>query len=353
MRNVSAAGDLALLDSLVEEGDAGGPLETARGGRPVPEPEQVPVLVIGAGQAGLSVGYHLARLGVPFRIVDAAERVGDNWRLRWDSLRLFSPAHLDALDGLPFPAPRGSFPTKDQMADYLEDYARHFRLPVDLGVRVERVVRDGAGFRVVTQKRIYQADQVVVAMANYQRPSIPRFADALDRDLVQLDPVRYRNPSQLRPGPVLVVGAGNSGAEIGVELAQAGHPVYLSGPEVPSLPVRHGSSQWRLVVRFLFRFVFHRLLTRATPIGRKASQGGRTAPLIRTTARDLRAAGVERVPRTTGVKEGLPLLEDGRVLAVQNVVWCTGFQPGFSWVEGLSYDVHGEPRQVRGEAEEM
>src|SRR5262249_12534081 len=189
MRDTSAAGEMAVLESLVEEGDAGVRLETARAGRLALEPQRVPVLVIGAGQAGLSVSYHLSRLGVPFRIVDAAQRVGDSWRLRWDSLRLFSPARFDALDGLPFPAPPESFPTQDQMADYLEESARPFRLRVDVGVKVERVVREGSGYRVVTRQRVYQADHVVVAMSNYQRPRVPAFAAELDRGLVQLDPV--------------------------------------------------------------------------------------------------------------------------------------------------------------------
>jgi len=353
MSSANAREDMAMLESLVEEGDAGVRWETARAGRPAPEPESVPVLVIGAGQAGLSVGYHLARLGVRFRILDGAERVGDSWRRRWDSLLLFSAARFDGLDGMPFPAPRESFPTKDEMADYLQAYARRFQLPVELGVKVQRVARHGSGFRIVAGQRSYQAEQVVVAMANYQRPRIPGFARELDPGIRQLDPVRYRNPAQLRDGAVLVVGAGNSGAEISLDLARAGYKVYLSGRDVPALPFRHGGRVARVVMPFLFNVVFHRLLTMSTPIGRKASQGGRTTPLIRTTMKHVRAAGVGRVPRTTGVRDGMPELEDGRVLPVQNVVWCTGFDPGFSWVEDVPLDAHGEPRQVRGEAQGM
>lgn len=346
--------EASLLDTLVDEGDAGVHWETARSGRPAAEPEQVPVLVIGAGQAGLSVGYHLARLGVRFRILDGGRRVGDSWRQRWDSLRLFSAARFDGLDGFPFPAPRESFPTKDQMAEYLEVYARRFQLPVELGVKVERVARHGSGFRVVAGQRVFQAEQVVVAMANYQRPRIPAFARDLDRELVQLDPVSYRNPAQLRPGPVLVVGAGNSGAEISLDLARAGHRVYLSGRDVPELPFRHGGWVARLIFPLLFKVVFHRLLTLGTPLGRKAHQRqSRTTPLIRTKGKDLLAAGVERVPRATAAKEGLPQLEDGQTMQVRNVVWCTGFHPGFSWVEGVHLDAHGEPRQVRGEAQDV
>src|ERR1041384_5978924 len=107
----------------------------------ISRPERIPVIVIGAGQAGLSVGYHLARRGVRFLMLDANARVGDVWRKRWDSLKLFTPVHLCGLDGLPFPAPAGAFPTKDEMGDYLEGYARRFSLPVRTGVHVDSVSR--------------------------------------------------------------------------------------------------------------------------------------------------------------------------------------------------------------------
>jgi putative flavoprotein involved in K+ transport len=146
--------------------------------------ERVDTLVIGGGQAGLSVGYHLARRGLPFVILDASARIGDAWRHRWDSLRLFTPARFAGLDGLPFPAPRHSFPTKDQMADYLESYARTFNLPVRTGVRVERLSRQGPRFVAVAGDRRYEADHVVIAMANYQRPRLPSYAHELARHIV-------------------------------------------------------------------------------------------------------------------------------------------------------------------------
>jgi thioredoxin reductase len=142
--------------------------------------ERVNTLVIGGGQAGLSVGYHLARHGVPFLILDGSERIGDAWRQRWDSLHLFTPAKLAGLDGLRFPAPPNSFPTKDAMADYLELYARTFALPVRSGVRVNRLSRLGDRFVAVSGARRFEADHVIVAMANYQRPRVPPFARDFD-----------------------------------------------------------------------------------------------------------------------------------------------------------------------------
>jgi putative flavoprotein involved in K+ transport len=186
------------------------------------EPEKIQTVIIGAGQSGLSVGYHLMRRGLPFMILEANERVGDTWRKRWDSLRLFTPAMYDSLVGMPFPAPARSFPTKEAMADYLELDARHFELPVRTGVRVTRVSRHAGAFLVETDHGSILAEQVVVAMANYQTRRLPSFAGDLDESIAQIHSTDYRNPSQFGDGGVLVVGAGNSGAEIAHDVIDGG-----------------------------------------------------------------------------------------------------------------------------------
>ena len=315
------------------------------------EPERIQTVVIGAGQAGLSVGYHLARRGAPFVILEANQRIGDTWRKRWDSLRLFTPARFDGLAGMPFPAPAHSFPTKDEMADYLEAYAARFRLPVRTGVRVDRVTRQGGRFLVTAGDSVFEADHVVVAMATYQKPRVPPFAWELDAGIVQLHSSEYRNPAQLRQGGVLVVGAGNSGAEIAIELARRGYPTWMSGRDVGRVPFRIGGLPYRLVLgRLVLRGLFHRVLTRDTPIGRKLAPKlvSRGAPLIRVMPKDLATAGVRRVPRAAGARDGRPVLEDGRVLDVANVVWCTGFHPGFSWIDLPVLGERGEPEHHRG-----
>jgi putative flavoprotein involved in K+ transport len=323
---------------------------------PVPatssDTERVEVLIIGAGQAGLSVGHHLRKRGVTFLILDAQERIGDAWRQRWDSLRLFTPARFDALDGLPFPGDPDRFPTKDEMADYLETYAERLALPVRPGVRVERLSREGDRYVAIAGGRRYEAEHVVVAMASYQRPRVPEFARALDPGILQIHSRDYRRLSQLQPGAVLVAGAGNSGAEIAIETVRE-HQTWMSGRDVGQVPFRiHGLAARLFLARLVFRVVFHRILTLGTAIGRKVapvlhSKGG---PLIRTRSGDLAAAGVRRVPRVAGVRDGKPLLDDGRVLDVANVVWCTGFHPGFSWIDLPVFDAHREPIQERGVA---
>ncbi len=316
------------------------------------EYETIDTVVIGGGQAGLSMGYHLARKGIQFTILEAHQRIGDSWRQRWDSLRLFTPARFDGLNGMPFPGDADAFPTKDQMADYLEAYASRFSLPVRTGVRVERVSRAGDGsFLVSAGNRQIQARHVVVAMADFQRPRIPAFAAELDGSMVQLHSSAYRNPEQLRPGAVLLVGLGNSGAEIARERVRAGHETYVSGTAAGELPFRIEGRVARLVLaRLLFRGVFFRVLRLDTPLGRKAHarSEGKATPLIRVKSRDLDADGVHRVPRTAGIREGLPLLEDGRTLAVTNVIWSTGYEPGFSWIDLPVFDGQGRPVHTRG-----
>ena len=312
--------------------------------------ERFNTVVIGGGQAGLSVGYHLQRRGVPFVILDASTRVGDAWRSRWDSLRLFTPARFSSLDGMPFPADRHSFPTKDAMGDYLEAYARHFQLPVRSGVRVERLSRLGDRFLVVAGDQQFEADNVVVAMAGWQRPRVPAFASELNPRIVQLHTFGYKNPSQLQPGGVLIVGAGNSGAEIALDVVR-GHETWLSGPDTGHVPFRiEGLAARLLLVRLVLRVVFHRILTVKTPIGRKARAKmlHRGEPLVRTKPQDLVAAGVKRVPRVVRIENGRPVLEDGRVLDVANVVWCTGFLSGFSWIDLPVFDANGDAKHDSG-----
>jgi len=312
--------------------------------------ERFDVVVIGGGQAGLSVGYHLRSQGLRFVILDAAERTGDAWRKRWDSLRLFTPAKLDGLPGMRFPGLGESFPTKDDMADYLESYAARFALPVRNLSRVEKLGRRDGKFTLTVNGGEIEADQVVVAMASYQAKRVPAFASQLRPDIVQLHSADYRSPAQLRDGHVLVVGAGNSGAEIAKELVGR-HPVWISGRDVGEIPFRiEGFAARWLLTRLMLRGIFHRLLTVRTPIGRRVRpkfirQGG---PLIRTKMRDLLSLGSKRVGKIVGVRDGLPLLSDGSSLDAANVVWCTGFHAGFQWIALPALGEDGEPEHVAG-----
>jgi len=313
--------------------------------------ERFDVIVIGGGQAGLSVGYHLKQRGVRFAILDASPRIGDAWRKRWDSLKLFSPAWLDSLDGMPFPLPRNAFPTKDQMADYLESYAKHFELPVRSSTQVERLRRKDGLFTITTNHGELVAKQVVIAMASFQNKKIPAFASELKSEITQLHSSEYKNAAQLRDGSVLVVGCGNSGAEIAHEVSRS-HKVFMTAKKNDEVPFDGASflGRW-LFLGLLMRVVFHRVLTIRTKAGRKArpTMMTKATPLIRTRAADLARDRVERAgTRITGAKDGLPVTDDGRVLDVSNVVWCTGFESGQSWIELPIFDADGWPRHDAG-----
>jgi len=309
--------------------------------------ERFETVIIGGGQAGLSVGYHLANRGRPFVILDANKRIGDSWRKRWDSLRVFTPARYNGLPGWAFPAPARSFPTKDEVADYLKSYAGRFNLPVRSGVRVEELTKKGERYVVMAGDR-FEADHVVVATGAYQTPMVPAFAGELDGSIVQMHSSAYRNPSQLQEGGVLVVGAGNSGAEIALE-ASRGHETWLAGRDTGQEPTRPGSVPDRLLVPAIW-FMANHVLTVKTPMGRtvKRKFRDRGIPLARVTRKDILAAGIERVPRVAGVRNGLPLLDDGRMLDVANVIWCTGFASDYRWIKLPILDEDGLPLHNRG-----
>jgi putative flavoprotein involved in K+ transport len=315
--------------------------------------EQHDVVVVGAGQAGLAAGYHLAQRGIDFVILEASPRVGDVWRDRYDSLLLYSPARYNALPGHPFPLGRNVFPTGSQMGDYLEAYVAHHQLPVQTAIQVDslRAAPDaGDGYLITAGSRTFGADQIIVATGAFQRPHVPAFAAQLDPNIRQLHSADYRNPGQLADGPVLVVGVSHSGADLAYELAAAGHRTILSGRDHGQLPFsvdsRRGVLAWPIM-----RFLAWNLLTLSTPIGRRMAplvrKGG--GPLLRIRRRDLERAGVERFEaRTTGVSEGRPMLADGTVLDVANVIWCTGFQPDYTWIHLPVIGEDGWPREFRG-----
>jgi putative flavoprotein involved in K+ transport len=301
-------------------------------------------IIIGAGQAGLATGYYLQKSGENFLIIDMAGKIGDSWRKRWDSLRLFTPAQYDGLPGLPFPASRNTYPSKDKMAGYLAEYADKFNLPVRMGVSVSRLSQNHGGFEVATTDGIYTCDRVVVATGTNPVPHIPDFAKELDPSIRQIHSSQYANPASLPEGIVLVIGAGTSGVEIAIDLSGsrqtliAGHPTFHIPDQV-----------FRFAGRFYWWFISN-VLTMKTPMGRNARKhiikGG--SPLIRVTIDDVEAAGVVCLPRVAGVSDGQPRLEDGRVIPVSAVVWSTGYRPDFSWIDMDVTDSTGWPVTQRG-----
>jgi putative flavoprotein involved in K+ transport len=237
------------------------------------------------------------------------------------------------------------------MADYLESYAQRFNLPVQRGVKVDKLWKEGDRFITKAGDVRFESQNVVVAMANYQQPRVPAFAADLDPGILQLHSHDYRNPSQLQDGSVLIVGAGNSGADIGLEIARAGkHKIWMSGKESGHIPFPIDSVMARFFLVRIIRFVGHHVLSVSTPIGRKLRPKllSRAAPLVRVKPRDLVSAGIERVPKVADVRNGQPLLADDHTLNVRNVIWCTGYHPGFSWIHLPIFGEDGRPMHERG-----
>jgi putative flavoprotein involved in K+ transport len=317
------------------------------------ETERFDTVIIGGGQAGLSAGHELARRGLPFVILEANARLGDTWRSRWASLRLYSPARFDSLPGMRFPARSDAYPTARQMGAYLESYAEKGRLPVLTGVRVDRLRRrddGGDGFILESGNRRFEATQVIVATGAFRQPRVPDFASELDPAIRQLHSSEYHDPTQLQDGPVLVVGASHSGADIALEAAVAGHETYLSGRIHGQMPVPLESRRGRFLFPIVV-FVFKHVLTLRTPMGRRAAPRVRMGggALLRVRRQDLDRGGVQRFEgRTEGTRDGKPMLADGRVLDVTNVVWSTGFRPDFGWIDLPIVGDDGWPMQRRG-----
>jgi putative flavoprotein involved in K+ transport len=306
--------------------------------------ERYEVIVVGAGQAGLAAGHHLARQGHDFIVIDGAPRIGESWRRRWDSLRLFTPAKYSSLPGLPFPAAPDHLPWKDEVAHYFERYVEHFDLPIRLGTRATRLSRDGEQYVIETDRGRLEASQVIIATGAFQRPRVPAFASELDPAITQLHSSAYRNPTQLGTGDVLVVGAANSGAQIAIELAATGRRVLLSGRDTGRIPRR-------FLGRDIYDWIWP-LLNRSidSRVGRRmAAHGTLTGdPLVGIPRESLRGPGLERVGRTVGARDGRPELDDGRVLDVASVIWCTGFDPDFHWIDLPAVDASGRLRHRHG-----
>jgi putative flavoprotein involved in K+ transport len=312
------------------------------------EEEFYQTIVIGGGQAGLAAGHFLARQGETFVILDKNPRTGDAWRSRWESLRLFTPSQFDSLPGMPFLKSKNYFPPKDEVADYLEEYDRHFNLPVRHNVNVDRLSRNGQNYRISAGAVGFTARNVIVATGPFQTPYTPSFANELDPGILQLHSSGYCNPQQIPVQSVLVVGAGNSGAEIALELTKAGKKVWLAGRDVGRVPAN--SPLGKLFDGRLVWWVMTHILTLKTPIGRKmlASMSHHGTPLGRARRDDIASAGVILTSRMSGIRSGKPQLEDGGTLPAEGVIWATGFRPDYCWIHLPIFDEHGFPLHSQG-----
>jgi putative flavoprotein involved in K+ transport len=305
------------------------------------------VLVIGAGQAGLAAAYYLEQQHITYRVLEAGERIGHQWRARYEGLRLLTPARYCSLPGMPFPAPPYAFPTKDEVADYLERYARRFRLRVLTGQRVLRMRRGAEdSFEVITEQQSWSARNVIVATGAYAVPRVPEWASDLDPELWQIHSQTYRNPDQVPGEPVLVVGGGNSGIAIAEELSRTrlvywscDRPLWQAPERIFGIPVHWWA--WTLGL--------NRMSVHAWP-GRWLRR--LNEPVSGVNLKELLARPTLRlVSRVVGVRDGGRAIElaDGRLLSgIQALIWATGYRICFPWIELPVFDASGQPQHLRG-----
>jgi putative flavoprotein involved in K+ transport len=300
------------------------------------------VVVVGGGQAGLAIGYYLAKQGTDFTILEAASEPAAAWRERWDSLKLFTSARYDSLPGMEFPGDPNRYPSRDEVADYLTDYARRFELPVELNSRVRSIRKTVQAHVLELDDRTYEADQVVVATGPFQVPFIPTIADRLDEGVVQMHSTAYRSPQSVPDGRVLVVGGGNTGFQIAEELLSF-REVHLS----------IGSRQTPLPQRILGRDLFWYLdatglirKTTASRIGKRMQQ--REDTLIGSNPRRARRHGIELHGRAVAAAGSSVAFADGADLDVRGVIWATGFRVDHSWIDVPVFDENGRAAHERG-----
>jgi putative flavoprotein involved in K+ transport len=300
------------------------------------------VVVVGGGQAGLAIGYHLAQQGRDFTILEAAAEPAAAWRRRWDSLRLFTPARYDRLPGLAFPGDPNRYPSRDDVAAYLTDYARHFDLPVELGSPVRAIRKAGDRYLVELDDRRYEAEQVVIATGPFQVPFVPAIADRLGPEVAQLHSTSYQSPDALPDGPVLVVGGGNTGFQIAEELSGS-REVHLSiGSRQTPLPQR-------ILGRDLFWYLDATGLIRKTTDSRIGRRMAGRDTLIGSSPRAMRRRhGVELHDRAVDAAGSSVSFSDGTKVDLVAVIWATGFRVDHSWIDLPVFDEEGRLMHRRG-----
>ncbi len=300
------------------------------------------VAVIGAGQAGLAIGYFLAQLGRRFVILESADSVGSAWRDRWDSLVLFTSRRYDSLPGLIFPGDPDGYPGRAEVIAYLEQYAASFDLPIEFNSRVRSLTKEDGRFVVESADRVIEADQVVVATGPFQVPNLPAVSGQLEPEVFQIHSTGYRRPSDVPEGDVVVVGGGNTGFQIAKELSASRNVQLAIGSRQTPLPQR-------ILGRDLFWWLTKLGVLEKTVDSRIGRRARDRDTLIGSSSRELkRRYGVGLKPRVVGASGRTLSFADGTELEVDAVIWATGYRPDHSWIEAAVMDSEGSVRHRRG-----
>ncbi len=306
-------------------------------------------IIIGSGQAGLSAAYYLKKADQNFVVLTKDNRVGDNWRKRWDSLKLFTPAFYNNLPGMSFLSEDPDYlPDKNETGDFLETYSKEFKLPIKFNNEVIEIVRDGNLFSIKTKTEIYHTKNVIVAAGAFQTPFIPEFSKDISESVFQIHSSFYKNPNQLKEGNVLVVGAGSSGLQISTEIkneSEIKRIVWLSGPDTGTFPRKlFGIDIYHFLAPTIFKIPTKTFLGKIV----KAVSYRHGDLALRPTYKKMIKSGVKRIGRTIGVKNGFPITEKSIPLEIENIIWCTGFKNNFNWIKLNIFNENGFPIHTRG-----
>lgn len=301
-------------------------------------------IVIGAAQAGLSMAYYLDKLDQNYLVVDKEDEIGASWLNRWDSLKLFTPSEFNNLPGMDFPAKKGHYPNKNQVASYFKEYVERFNIQVKLNVFIESVKKENNVFTLKHDNGVFQAKNVVVATGPFHIPYTPSFSKKISKDIFQIHSNYYKNPHQLKEGPTMVVGAGDSGFQILNEVSQTDRITYFSGAtDVRVLPQEIlGKTLWWWFTKTGFLS-----FSKKTWLGKKLSQTKQ--PIIGTDVRAiLNRKNVIPVGNTTNAEDNTVFTESKEINNLKNVIWATGYRPNFSWIDGLELTKDSYPKHNRG-----
>lgn len=291
--------------------------------------KEVDVLVIGAGQAGLAMGYYLEKEQLSYAIVDAGERIGDTWRNRYESLVLFTPRGYSSLPGMEFPGDQDSVPTKNEVADYMEAYATTFSFPIQLQTVINKLERTEEGFRAITNRGEYVSKQVIVATGPFQKPFIPRIAGTLSEEVFQIHSAAYRAPSDLADGSVLVVGGGNTGVQLAIELSEDRNVYLALGEDRKSLPLQilNKSIFWWFDMLGLLEVSIQSRVGKWLSKQRDPIFG--LGPQLKSLVEQ---GKIKLMPKLSGLEGNEVIFNHGEKIAVQNILWSTGFTRDYSWI---------------------
>nr|WP_321224464.1 NAD(P)/FAD-dependent oxidoreductase [uncultured Psychroserpens sp.] len=301
-------------------------------------------IIIGAGQAGLSMAYHLTQLKKDYIIVDANSETGAPWLKRWDSLKLFTPTQFNHLPGLDFPSKKGYYPDKYEVAAYLKSYVAKFKIPILFNQKITALKKEDDHFTLKRNSNMFKARNVVVATGPFHKPFTPSFHSKISEDIIQIHSEHYKNPEQLQEGDALVVGAGDSGVQILNEISNTKRQVYFSGDtNISSIPQEIlGKTLW-----WWFKKIGFLSVSKFSFIGKKLSKGGQ--PIIGTDVKSLlKKENVICVGRTLGANNKELHFEKGNYKSIKNIIWATGFKPNFEWIDGVTLNDDKYPKNYRG-----